>query len=245
MVQEAVARVVEVAPDDRHRHQRGHHRREVDGAEQLRAARQLGVDQQRRGQRHRAPTAAPPSDNEVQRVPERVPELAVGEEAARSCLSPTKRAVARRADRVDVEVGEARAAARATTGITKKRRSERQRRGQEEPGRARLPPFEHVRHRRLLARRRAASFQQPAALLQDAVHLAVERGQRLSGSARAPDRRLRPVHQSGSRSAPTPGSWASPPRAGAARGRRAPGDRSRAARVAHASRRAGRSPVSS
>src|SRR5437773_328803 len=104
-VQEAEAGVVEVAPDDRNRDQRGHHGQEEDRPEEAAEARQPGVHEERRAERDGDGERAADED-EVERVAERDPEARVAQEGC-VVVPADHPQVARVADGVDVEVREA------------------------------------------------------------------------------------------------------------------------------------------
>ena len=73
VVEEAVARVIEVPPDDRDRDERRDERREVDRAEEALKRTSFAVDEQRGAERH-GDRERPADEREIERVAERLPE---------------------------------------------------------------------------------------------------------------------------------------------------------------------------
>ena len=105
MIQQAVARVIEITPDHGHRHQGRYHRQEQQGAEQALAADQPVIDQQRRAQRQTG-RERPAHSHEIQRVLERRPEQRIAQQAA-VIVQPDEAQAIRPGQRVEIEIGKA------------------------------------------------------------------------------------------------------------------------------------------
>ena len=131
VVQQPIARVVEVAPHHRHRHQRRDHRQEERGAKEAGEAGQAGVHQQRRAERNRH-RQRPTHDHEIKSVAERGPEQRALQQL-QIVVETDEAQPVQIAQRVDIEIGEAQQQRRQHRQ-EEKHRDQQQRRGEKNPG---------------------------------------------------------------------------------------------------------------
>ena len=103
-VEQAVLRVVDVPPHQRHRHKRGDPRGEERAPEERLEAHQLRIDQDGGEERHRRRERAA-HHHEIERVAQCDPELRTGGEVV-VILETDNTGVAEIRDRIDVEIGE-------------------------------------------------------------------------------------------------------------------------------------------
>ncbi len=175
VVDEAIARVEEIAPDHRDRDDRRHDRREQRGAEESLEARKLRIEQQRRAERQRD-RQRHADQHEVQRVAERFPEQRRLQDVE-VVAEPDEAQVAKIGERVEIEIGQAERE-RGEHRHDEERADDDERRRDERPCGAALVSW------------RGLARSHPAALFEDRVGARVEIGERLVGAVAAADRAL-------------------------------------------------------
>ena len=123
--------MVEIAPHDRHRHQRRDHRQEKRSAKKTRKAGQPGVHQQRRAERDRY-RQRPADEDEIKGIAERRPEQ-MALQQVQIVVETDKTQPVQIAQRVNVEIAEAQQQ-RGQHRREEKYRDQQQRRGQKNAG---------------------------------------------------------------------------------------------------------------